>query len=70
MATGAAGSVLEMKRELETVVSQQLERLLSKMRLATREEVDTLSGMIAKFRAEQEENQKRLAALEDKLNKK
>lgn len=70
MATGAAGGVLEMKRELETLVSQQLERLLSKMNLATREEMDTLSGMIAKCRAEQEEIKKRLAAMEAKLDSK
>lgn len=64
MATGAAGGFLEMKREMEAMVSAQLEKLLSRMNLATREEVDTLHGMLAKSRAEQEEMKKRLEALE------
>lgn len=70
MATGAAGGMLEMKREMETMVSQQLERLLSKMKLATREEVDAVHGMIAKCRAEQEEMKKRLEALEAEISRK
>lgn len=70
MATGAAGNLLEMKREMEAMVSQQLERLLAKMDLATKEEIDTVQGMLAKFRSEQEEIKKRLEALEKKLDKK
>lgn len=64
MATGAAGGLLEMKREIEAMVGQQLEKLLQKMNLATKEEYDTLHGMIAKCREEQEAINKRLDALE------
>jgi len=64
VATSAAGSVLDMKRELESMVSTQLEKLLQKMNLATREEVDTLQAMLAKARSEQDELKKRLDALE------
>ena len=66
VATSAAGSVLDMKRELESMVSTQLEKLLQKMNLATREEVDTLQAMLAKARSEQDELKKRLDALEKK----
>jgi BMFP domain-containing protein YqiC len=64
MATGAAGGLFEMKREIETMVSQQLEKIMQKMNLATREEMDTLHGMLAKSREEQEKLKVRLDALE------
>ena len=64
MATGAAGGLMDMKREIEDMVSRQMEKLLQKMNLATREEVDTLHAMLAKSRQEQEDIIKRLDALE------
>jgi BMFP domain-containing protein YqiC len=64
MASSAAGGMLEMKREIEMMISQQLEKLLQKMNLATREEVDTLHGMLAKAREEQEKLKSRLDQLE------
>lgn len=67
MASGAAGSMLEMKRELEVMVGHQLEKLLQKMNLATREEVDALHGMLAKSREEQEKLKARLDALEKRV---
>ena len=66
MATGAAGGFLDMKRELEAMVSHQLEKLLQKMNFASKEEFDTLQAMLAKARSEQEEMKKRLDALEKK----
>lgn len=64
LASGAAGGFMDMKRELESMVSAQLEKLLQKMNLVTKEEFDTVQGMLAKARAEQEEIKKRLDALE------
>jgi len=64
LATGAAGGLMDMKREIETMVASQLEKLLSRMKLASREEMDTLHGMLAKAREEQEAIKKRLDALE------
>lgn len=64
MASGAAGGFLEMKREIEQVVSAQLEKILQKMNLVTKEEFDTVQGMLVKAREEQEEIKKRLDALE------
>ena len=66
MASGAAGGFMEMKREIEGMVATQLEKLLQKMNLVTKEEFDTVAGMLAKARAEQEEIKKRLDALEKK----
>lgn len=69
VASGAAGSFLEMKREMETAIAQRVETMLSKMNLVSREEFNAVQGMLAKARAEQEELKKRLDALEKKPNK-
>jgi BMFP domain-containing protein YqiC len=66
LASGAAGGFLEMKRELESMVGAQLEKLLQRMSLVTKEEFDTVQGMLTKSRMEQEELKKRLEALEEK----
>lgn len=68
MASGAAGSLLEMKREMDSMVAMQLEKLLQKMNLATKEEYETIHGMLSKFRSEQETMIKRLDRLEEQLN--
>jgi BMFP domain-containing protein YqiC len=64
MASGAAGGLLEMKREIDGMVASQLEKLLQRMNLVTREEFDTVQEMLVKSRLEQEELKKRLEALE------
>jgi len=64
MASGAAGGLLDIKRDIEAVVSRELEKLLQKMNLVTKEEFDAVQGMLAKARAEQEEIKKRLEKLE------
>lgn len=68
MATGAAGSFMDVKREMESMVSQQLEKLLAKMNLVTKEEFDTVQGMLARARQEQEALKQRLDALEARLS--
>ncbi len=67
LASNAAGGLVEMKREIEDMVSYQLEKLLQKMNLVTREEFDTIQGMLSKSREEQEILSKKLAELEKKL---
>lgn len=64
MAGGAAGGFLDMKREMEALFAAQAEKWLQKMHLVTREEFDTVRGMLAKAREEQEELKARLSALE------
>lgn len=66
VASGAAGTIMDMKRDIEDMVSHQLEKILQKMNLATKEEFDTLKEMLAKCRMEQEELKKRLDTLEKK----
>lgn len=67
LASGAAGSMIEMKREMEAMASQQVEKLLQRMNLVTREEFDAVQGMLTKSRMEQEELKKRLETLEKRL---
>ena len=67
LASGAAGGFVEMKREIEDMVSLQLEKLLQRMNLVSREEFDTVSGMLSKAREEQENLKKKLEELEKKL---
>ena len=63
LATGAAGSMMEAGREFERMVASQMEKLLLKMNLVSREEFDTVQGMLAKSRMEQEEIKKGVHAL-------
>ena len=67
MASGAAGGLLEMKREMTASMHEQLEKLLQNMNLATSEEFETIKAMFAKLSREQEEMKARLEALEKKL---
>ena len=64
VAGGAMGTLAGVKREVEALVRHQLDRLLSGMDLVTREEFDAVKAMAAKARAENEELEARLAALE------
>lgn len=64
LASGAAGSLLGIKREIEELVGAQMEKLMQKMNFSTREEMDTALSMLSKIREEQENIKKRLEALE------
>ena len=68
MVHGAMGSAMDVKREIETMVGIQLEKLLQKMDLVTKEEFDTTQAMLTKSRIEQEQLKKRLATLEGQIN--
>ncbi|MGE0753701.1 MAG: accessory factor UbiK family protein [Alphaproteobacteria bacterium] len=64
LASGAAGNFMEMGREMETMMHAQMEKVLARMQVVTREEFDTVQGMLVKCREEQEELKKRLEKLE------
>jgi BMFP domain-containing protein YqiC len=67
LATDAAGAAQGVKREVETVVRSQVERLIKDMDVASREEVEVLRDMVV---AAQEENERlgaRLKILEERL---
>jgi BMFP domain-containing protein YqiC len=65
--TDAAGLAEGARREVETVVKAQLERLLAGMDVVTREEFEAAKEMAAKARSENEALAARIAALEAKL---
>ncbi len=64
MAGGAASAMTGLKAEIEGLVRQQIERLLSEMHLVPREEFEAVKAMAAKARAEQEALARRVAELE------
>jgi BMFP domain-containing protein YqiC len=66
MASGAFGTMTSMKAEFENQVRQQIDSLVSRMKLVTREEFDAMQAMLIKTREEQESLAKRLAVLEGK----
>jgi len=68
MASGAAGGFMEMKREMEAMIAARVEYFLQKMNLVTKEEFDTVMGMLAKSREEQEQLKQRIEALEKERN--
>ncbi|MBE89595.1 MAG: pyrroline-5-carboxylate reductase [Rhodospirillaceae bacterium] len=67
VASGAVGTIANMRTEIETLIKQRLERMLSDMNLVPREEFDAVKIMAAKARKEQEVLVKRVAALEKSL---
>ena len=65
--TDAAGVAQGVRREAETAVKSQAERLLSSMDVVSREEFEAVREMAATARDENEALKARLAALEAKL---
>ncbi|MFT5182008.1 MAG: BMFP domain-containing protein YqiC [Alphaproteobacteria bacterium] len=64
VANGAAGVATGMRDEIEALVQQRVERVLSRLNLVTREEFEAVKAMAAKARSEQEALAKRLHDLE------
>ena len=67
VASGAVGTIANIRAEIETLIKQRLERMLSDMDLVPREEFDAVKAMAAKAREEQEVLVKRVVALEKSL---
>jgi BMFP domain-containing protein YqiC len=65
--TDAAEMAQGVRREAETVIKSQLERMLASMDIVTREEFEAVKEMAAKARDENEKLSQRLAALEASL---
>lgn len=64
VAGGAAGTVAGIRDEVEAVVRQRIEAVLSELNLVTQDEFDAVKAMASKARAEQEKLEKRVAVLE------
>ena len=67
LVTDAAGAAQGVRREVDTVVKSQLERLLADMDVARREEVEVLRDLIAALREDNERLASRVDALESRL---
>ncbi|MCO4055373.1 MAG: accessory factor UbiK family protein [Bosea sp.] len=66
LVTDAAGAAQGVRREVETVVKTQVQRLLSEMDVVTREEFEAVRDMAILAREENDKLAARLAALEAK----
>ncbi len=65
--TDAAGAAQGVKREVETIVKSQGERVLNGMDVVRREDFEVVKAMAEKARAENERLEARIAALEARL---
>ncbi len=65
--TDAMGAAQGVRREAETIVRSQLERLMQDMNIASREEVEVLRDMVVAAREENEQLSIRIKALEARL---
>ena len=66
--TDAAGLAEGARREIDTALRGQLERLLAGMDIVSREEFEAARDMAARARTENESLRERVAALEAKLD--
>ena len=64
MATSAVGTLQSARQEVETMMRQQMERLVARMDLVQREEFDAVKEMAAEARLENERLKKRIEELE------
>ena len=65
VASGAASTLAGVRQELDAMVRQRLERLISDMDLVTRDEFEAVKATAANARAEQETLARRVAQLEE-----
>jgi BMFP domain-containing protein YqiC len=68
VASGALGALTGMRGEIEARVRDQLERVLARMDMVTREEFEAVREMAAKARGEQEKLLARIADLEARVD--
>ncbi len=67
MASGAAGTFTDLKREMEGMVMDKVEKILARMNLVRREEFEVVRSLAETARAEQEKLMQKLAQLEKAL---
>lgn len=68
MMTDAAGAAQGVRREVETIVRSQLDRVLAEMQVVRREEFEAVREMAEKARVENEALARRVAALEERFH--
>lgn len=67
VANGAVSTVIGMKQEIDQMIRQRLEKLLTQADLVPREEFEAVQAMAAEARAEQIRLEKRILVLEERL---
>jgi BMFP domain-containing protein YqiC len=65
--TNAAGAAQGVRKEVDTLVQTQVERVLNNLNVVKREEFDVLRDMAEKARSENDALAARIAELESKL---
>jgi BMFP domain-containing protein YqiC len=68
MMTDAAGAAQGVRREIETIVRSQLDRVLAEMDVVRREEFEAVREMAERARVENEALSERIAALEGRMS--
>ena len=68
LASGAAGTFTDLKREVEGLVMDKMEKIMSRMNLVRREEFEVVRLMAEQARAENEQLSQKLAELEKSLD--
>ena len=66
--SSASGAAQGMRKEVDTMVQNQVERVLNNLNVVKREEFDVVRDMAEKARLENDKLSQRLADLEKKLN--
>ena len=67
--SAGAGAAQGVRREIDTLVKNQIERALGDLEIVRREEFEVVKEMASKARAENEELKARIAELESKKKK-
>ncbi len=67
MMTDAAGAADGVKREVDSVIKAQAERILKDLDVVQREEFEAVKAMAQKAREENERLEARIAALEQRM---
>jgi hypothetical protein len=70
MMSNASGVAQGFRREIDTLVQAQVERVLNNLNVVKREDFDVVRDMAEKARAENEALAQRLSALEQRLSDK
>jgi BMFP domain-containing protein YqiC len=66
--TNAAGAAQGVRKEIDSLVQSQVERVLNNLNVVKREEFDVVRDMAEKARAENERLEKRITELEGRLS--
>ena len=66
--SSASGAAQGVRKEVDTMVQNQVERVLNNLNVVKREEFDVVRDMAEKARTENEKLSQRLAELEKKLS--